>query len=187
MGLDGTDVLHDPRVCTAGSAFPIVQKTQHLPDVFVRYALYFCVHVVCHGAGQLHVDGADYDVGAGMSYTNDSAVCYEVHGDYDVPFDRCGGAFVHNMFQDDDVMYGDNVADDDVESDCVVHGDTVVLGSVVQAEYAVQPVCVVHGDNMIGDDEVQSDYVVLDDEFAVQIDSVIPGDNVFQYDDVQCC
>jgi hypothetical protein len=88
----------------------------------------------------------------------------------------------------------------------VVHDDTVVLGSVVQAEYAVKPAYVVHGDNMIGDDEDQSDYVVLDDEFAVQIGSVIPGDNVVldvetviqvgcvihgdnvvQYDDVQCC
>lgn len=168
MGLDGADCLHDPHVCTAGSAFPIVQKTQHLPDVFVCYALYFCVRVVCHGAGHLHVDGADYDVGVGMSYTNHSAVYYEIHGDYDVPFDRCSGvahrgAFVHNMFQDDHVMYGDNVADDFVESDYVVHGDTVVLGSVVQAEYLVQPACVVHGENMIGDDEVQSDYVVLDD------------------------
>lgn len=206
MGLGGADGLRDPSVCTAGSAFPIV----HLPDVFLCYALYFCVHIVCHGAGHLHVDG-DYNVGPGMSYANDSAVYYEIHGDYDVPSDQCGGvprhgAFVHNMFQDDDVMYGDNVVDDVVESDYVVHGDTVVLGSVVQAEYVVQPACVVHGDNMIGDDEVQSDYVVLDDEFAVQIGSVIPGDNVVLddetvvqvgsvihgdnvvlYDDVQCC
>lgn len=185
MGLDGADGLHDPRVCIAGSVFPIAQKTQHLPDVFVCYALYFCIHVVCHGAGHLHIDGA------GMSYTNHSTVYYEIHGDYDVPFDRCSvvarrGAFVHNMFQDDDVMYGDNVADDFVESDYVVHGDTVVLGSVVQAEYLVQPACVVHGESMIGDDEVQSDYVVPDDDFAVQIGSVIPGDNVVQYDDVQC-
>jgi hypothetical protein len=173
VGLDGADGTHDPHVCTAGSAFPIVQKTQHLPDVFVCYALYFCIHVVCHGAGHLHVDGADY----------------EIHGD--VPFDRCSGvarrgAFVH-MFQDDEVKYGDNVADDFVESDYVVHGDTVVLGSVVQAEYLVQPACVVHVENMIGDDEVQSDYVVPEDDFAVQIGSVIPGDNVVQYDDVHCC
>ena len=211
MGLGGDDGLRDPCVCTADSACPIVQKVQHIPDVFLFYALYFYVHVVCHGAGHLHIDGADYDVGAGMSYANDSAVYYEIHGNYDVPFDHCGGvprrgAFVHNKFQDDDVMYGDNVVDDVVESDYVVHGDTVVLGSEVQAEYVVQPACVVHGDNMIGDDEIQSDYVVLDDEFAVQIGSVIPGDNevlddgtvvqvgsvihgdnVVQYDDVQCC
>ena len=116
-----------------------MQKIQHLPDVFLCYALYFCVHVVCHGGGHLHADGA---VGAGMSYANDSAVYYEIHSDYDVVFDHCGGvpcrgAFVHNMFQDDDVMYGDSVVDD-VESDYVVHGYTVVLGSVVQAECAVQ-------------------------------------------------
>ena len=165
-----------------------MQKIQHLPDVFLCYTLYVCVHAACDGAGHLHVDGVDYDVGAGMSHTNDSAVQYEIHGDYDVPFDRYGGvahrgAFVHNMFQDDDVMYGDDV----VESDYVVYGDTVVLGSVVQAEYVVQPAYVVHGDNVIGDDEVQSDYVVLDDEFAVQIGSVIHCDNVVQYDDVQCC
>jgi hypothetical protein len=181
VGLGEAEGLHDPCVGTAGSVLSIVQKIQHLPDVSVCYALYFCVHVACHCAGHLHVDGADYDVGAGMSYTNDSAVHYEIHGDYDVPFDHCG-AFVHNMCQNDDVMYGDNV----VESDYVVHGDTVILGSVVQAEYVVQPACVVHGDNMICD-EVQSDYVVLDDETVVQVGSAIHGDNVVQYDDVQCC
>jgi len=210
VALGGADVLRDPSVCIVGSAFPIVQKIQHLPDVFLCYTLYFCVHVACHGGGHLHADGADYDVGAGMSYPSDSTVYYVIHGDYDGPFDRCGGvphcgAFVHNMFQDDDVMYGDKLVDV-VESDYVAHGDAVVLGSVVQAEYVVQPVCVVHGDDMIGDDEVQSDYVVLDDEFAVQIGSVIPGDNVVldyetvvqvgsvihgdnvvQYDDFQCC
>jgi hypothetical protein len=205
VGLGGAEGLRDPRVCTAGSAFPIVQKIQHLPDVFLCYALHFCVHVVFHGAGHIQVDGADYDVGAGMSYANDSAVYYEIHGDYDVPSDHCG-AFVHNMFQVDDVMYGDNVVDDVVESDYVVHGDSVVLGSVVQADYVVQPACVVHGDNMIGDDAIQPDYVVLDDEFAVQVGSVIPGDNVVlddetvvqvgsvihgdnvvQYDDIQYC
>jgi len=117
-----------------------VQKIQHLPDVFLCSALYFCVHVVCHGGGHLHADGA---AGAGMSYANDSAVYCEIHSDCDVVFDHCGGvpfrgAFVHNMFQDDDVMYGDSVVDDVVESDYVVHGDTVVLGSVVQAECVVQ-------------------------------------------------
>jgi hypothetical protein len=205
VGLGGADGLRDPSVCTAGSAFPIVQKIQHLPDVFLCYVLYFCVHVVCHGKGHLL-----HAVGAGMSYANDNALYCEIHGEYDVPFDHCGGvpchgAFVHNMFQVDDVMYGDNVVDD-VEFDYVVHGDTVVLGSVVPAEYVVQPAYVVHGDNMTGDGEVQSDYVVLDDEFAVQIgsvilgdnvvlddetvvqvDSVIHGDDVVRYDDVQCC
>ena len=146
---------------------------------------------MCHGAGHLHVDGA------GMSYAIDSAVYYEIHGEYDFPVDHCSGvgchgAFVHKMFQDD----------------YVVHVDTVVLGSVVQAVYVVQPACVVHGDNMICDDAVQSDYVahgdnvvrdgafqfdyvvlvdvVLDDETAVQVGSVNDGDNVVQYD-IQGC
>jgi hypothetical protein len=115
-----------------------------------------------------------------MSYANDGAVHYEIHGDYDVPLDHCGGVahrgvFVHYMFRDDDVKYGGNVVDD-VEPDYVVHGDTVVLGNVVQAEYVVQPACVVHGDNMICDDAIQSDYVVHGDK--------VVHDGAFQYDNM---
>jgi hypothetical protein len=197
VDLGGADGLGDPRVCSVGSVFPMVQKIQYIPDVFLCYALYFCivypVHVVCHGTGDIHVDGPDYDVGAGMSYANDIAVDYEIDVDYDVLFDRCGGvshrgAVVHNVFQDYEVIYGDNVADDVLESHYVVYGETVVLGNVVQADYVVhdcvvQPASVVHGDNVVCEGAFQSDYVVhvdvfLDDKCVVQIGTVIHGDNV---------
>lgn len=110
MDLGGPGGLGDPHVCAVGFALPMVQKIWYIPDVFLCHALYFRVaypvDVVCHGARDIHVDGPDYDVGAGMSYANDNAVDYEIHGDYDVLFDRCRGAahhgaVVHNEFQDD--------------------------------------------------------------------------------------
>jgi hypothetical protein len=88
VDLGGTDGLGDPHVCAVGSGFAVVWKVCYIPDAFLCYAVYFCVvypvHAVCHGTGDLHVDGADnadYDVDAAVSYASDGAVDYGIHFD----------------------------------------------------------------------------------------------------------